>query len=604
MSAVDRSFNNDSRSLLKLVQQSKNYLNERNIVYDGAFVDPDPDVPDRQTPSVPAFPVNKQPGMPVPAVVQPSPIQSIAASRGAEYERMYYQETTKSKSLEEELRGIRALADRIRSEKDALKSGYEEFIARLRAENEGLKKSELKLVELTESKRRLELELQRISTELNAARSDSSREAVIEELRIVITQLKAEKNQLRSQLESHKNQIAELVTNITTIRAPNDDEANALRGQLTALQSKYDQLYQDYTRQRNQPIQVPDNAELRRLLEEKMNTIDALQNKIRFLDDELLRARNKQCEVCPVKDVALANLTNKVRELESRPPIVQRIETVQAAPVQRIEVVQPRVEVVRAPSITTVERTYVSPSVVTTQAAHCNCSCSRMVRYSVSNRCPYCGSDSVGARRVVGSTEYSTSPSIVRRVSPLPRLSSSITLTTPATTTYTSTPLTRTYTSTPLTTTTYETVPVVSTIAPVSTTTTYSSPAVTSTYSSVPYRTSYTTSTPATTYGLPSSTRVVSSNTRVSVPTTPVDIGRTVRYSQTSVPAVVKRETTVSRGYAPESIVTLKGESILTDTPFVSRTQPEITVKSTRTSVSTTLEPSRSPIQAASMTFN
>lgn len=342
------------------------------------------------------------------------PPENFGNSVKNNFERLYHDEKMKNQTIEEELRHLKGFAAKFSSDQAQIKSGYEDFIARLTRENEALRDTEEQLLQITRTKRALELELERASEELKRAKSNSENSEVVSELQLIIQRLKDEKNHLRSQLENHKSQLSDLVTNITMIRETNSGEVNSLKEQLGVLQNKYIDLEREYQREKNKPILMPDDSELRKLLQEKVNTIDSLQNRIKFLDTELVKAQNKPCPQCPQKDGKITALHNHIRELENRPPNVQRIEVIESRP-QRV-VLPPQqvnfevpVPVARAPPI--VHQIVECPPVVTRAApirtvhpsayppvlsqanlAHCccahscSCPCAR-------NRCSLCGCD-------------------------------------------------------------------------------------------------------------------------------------------------------------------------------------------------------------------
>lgn len=311
---------------------------------------------------------------------------------------------------------MKVLSDRLRQEKDSMKVGYEELIERLKLENADLRKSEEKLLEMTRLKKSLEVELERVSAELQSFRN-AGPDDIANELKRMVQQLQNEKSDLRRQLEQHKVQIAELVAQVTTIRETVPSADPNLLSELNALKFKYSQLEADYLQEKNRPVQLPDNPELRRLLEEKIATIQSLQNRIRFLDDEL---RRKQiCTACPEKDVRIDFLTRRVRELELRP-----------TPVKTVEVLPPRREVITrspervyttytrlppvrmvappvtiaAPPVEIMSTVNVAPPVTRVlRASTCRCMCDRGVYNSC---CPLCGQSL--SRRV--DTEYFPSP--------------------------------------------------------------------------------------------------------------------------------------------------------------------------------------------------
>lgn len=205
---------------------------------------------------------------------------------------------------------------RVSQEKSIVEQNYEEFIRRLQAENFELKNSEHRLLQVATIKKNLEIELEQVSTQLALHRRSGS-EPAVERLKQLVQELTEQKAQLRRQLEQSKYDISQLVANVTSIRSSNDGEVQTLRGQLGMLQANYDRLMADYRTERGKPIQIPDDPQLRRLLEEKMSEVENLKARVRFLDDQL-RAKSKPCTECPTKEATIMQLRGQMRELELR----------------------------------------------------------------------------------------------------------------------------------------------------------------------------------------------------------------------------------------------------------------------------------------------
>lgn len=246
----------------------------------------------------------------------PSRGSTATAPRGSSVLYSALRSSVHAQNLHTEVQDVRGINAQVLGDKEMLKHNYEEFIRRLQAENEELKRAEQRLMQVSSLKRGLEVELTQVASQL-AVFQHGSDDPLVERLKRMVQELHAEKAELRRQLEQNKLQINELITNVTTVRHASDGEARALREQLSALQSSYNRVVEEYRLERGRPIQVPDSPDLKRLLEEKIIIIDQLQAKIRFLDDQL-RIRGGPCAVCPGKDAAIGQLQGRVRDLEQR----------------------------------------------------------------------------------------------------------------------------------------------------------------------------------------------------------------------------------------------------------------------------------------------
>lgn len=385
---------------------SGDYQEARGIISDHPFDEPPTDVTDRPS----SKPIHRPEGFgrKTNDIFSFGTTGVVSSSSNNEFERKYYTEVEKNRQLEGELREARDRADRHGSDQSGVKSRYEEFIARLTRENEALRGTEEQLMKVTATKKSLEVELERVSALLKAAKSSGENE-VVEELKAIIQRLNIEKSQLRSQLEDHKNQLSELVTNITTIRETSSEDARRLQQQLEGLQMRYDDLERRYREEKSKPIRMPDDSALKELLQERLRTIESLQNRIRFLDTELVKAQNRPCPVCPSKDRTITSLNNRVRDLENR-PLQTKI----------VEVREPRPVVVRQASPVVCRQ--VLPTV---RASPVRRVCQCRQSYS-SSRCPLCGCErghSVGySSDFAYASEYpACTCRSIRNISPLRR---------------------------------------------------------------------------------------------------------------------------------------------------------------------------------------
>lgn len=182
--------------------------------------------------------------------------------------------------------------------KDSIKDNYEEFIQRLKMENEQLKKSEMALIQIISIKKNLEIDLEQISQQLEVYKNGNN-DIALERLKAIIQELNQEKMNLRRLLEHHRVHINEMVTNVTTIHSPNEENSSSAKNQLMLLRSNYDKLMQDYRNEKIRPIQIPENPEIKRILQEKLNQIEGLHSRIRFLDDQL---KQKNSEVINISN--------------------------------------------------------------------------------------------------------------------------------------------------------------------------------------------------------------------------------------------------------------------------------------------------------------
>lgn len=283
--------------------RSREYLQERNILYNENFPELQTDNPDRglfRTPEAPRGSLNSGWGR-----------------QDGQFERMYYQEANRNQSMEAELREIRQLAERIRLEKNSLKETYEDFIARLETENEGLRKSEQRLQGVIDAKRRLEAEVERLGAELRGMR-DSGSDGVIAELREIVGRLEQEKRELRAQLEAHRVEVARLVTTVSTVRVQDDGQRAELQRQLDETRRMLHRVEADFADFRLQVALQPNQCC------SHIQTIEHLHSQIYDLHSQLINERCRVCSFCPAKDATIAGLSDRLRVVHP-PKIIHHV---------------------------------------------------------------------------------------------------------------------------------------------------------------------------------------------------------------------------------------------------------------------------------------
>lgn len=340
------------------------YAKERNVVVQNSHRETRLDAPDFPSPNLPGF-SKDQFGQTSTKIDHLANLNSSFnyQAKSDQFEGLYYQERTRAASLSKELESMKALQKKQLTETDTVKKGYEEFIRRLEAEMSQLKRSEERLIQMTTTKRHLELELERVSRELKSVKTSDSDE-VVQELRRVIDRLMEEKKQLRGSLEQHQAEISKLVVYVNTLREEGPNESDALRSQLSELQSRFSALSAEYTHLRNTPIIAPPNRELEALLRERVQQIHILEARISDLSHRL-RSRSQEqiyCRFCYEKDNTIMGLHDHVRMLETRRPVVREVVSRSPSPSPRVlhsvqRVLQPTVQTIVQPPIQKIVRT-------------------------------------------------------------------------------------------------------------------------------------------------------------------------------------------------------------------------------------------------------
>ena len=210
----------------------------------------------------------------------------------------------------------RSSDSRVQLDRELVKDTYDDLVRRLQRENEELRNSEQSLLKIVATKQNVELELEEVSNQL-ATYQRNNGEAALERLKHVIQELTEQRAQLRRQLEHSRAEITKLLGSAAEIRGRGERETLSLRNQLEELRANYSALMNDYRRERAQPIQLPDSPELKRLLEAKMNEVEALKARVRFLDGQL-QARSAPCVPCVGKDEMIFQLSSQLKEITTR----------------------------------------------------------------------------------------------------------------------------------------------------------------------------------------------------------------------------------------------------------------------------------------------
>lgn len=350
-----------SRRLSSAIEMEDEYFEQRNIVSPRPLNENHADVSDFYSRSLPS-PGHGGAASRISAARSSSVQRVSSAHRASSAQRNTFVRTSvHAQNMQSDVDV--AAQTRMRQEKSISQQNYEEFIQRLQAENVELKGSEQRLLQIAALKKNLEIELEQVSTQLAVYRRNGG-EPAVERLKQLVQELTEQKAQLRRQLEQNKYEISQLVTNVTNVRSTNDNEMLALRGQLATLQSNYDRLMEEYRSERGRPIQIPDDPQLRRLLEEKMNEVESLKARVRFLDDQL-RIKSGPCVACPAKDAAISELRGHVRELELR----EQRRSVQAVP--RPDIIQNSVTIY--PPRAETEKNNCAQTACTTSCCGCTC---------------------------------------------------------------------------------------------------------------------------------------------------------------------------------------------------------------------------------------
>lgn len=261
-----------------------------------------------------------------------------------QFEKLYHQEAAKNAQLFSEIESWKAHEQKIFMEKENVKRGYEEYINRMNAEMEEMKKSELRLEQTLKLKSKLEVELELASRELGNLKGQDN-EAVANELRRVINQLVEEKKQLRTSLSSHQTEINKLMVAVTSLKEISNGDSEDAKKKLSELQLNYNELLRNFNELKNKPVVAPPNIELENLLREKVHHIHFLEGKIKDLNERLREKSNDIiiCRGCEQKDWQINHLTGRLKTVETR-----RVTTEPTIIRSRIE--QPVSTIVRAPA--------------------------------------------------------------------------------------------------------------------------------------------------------------------------------------------------------------------------------------------------------------
>ena len=356
---------------------SEAYQGLRHFVSETPFVEPKNDLPDHTPISSPTFDGNAFANLS--RGVQNTNIQTViqqttsAVGSGQSFERLYHQELAKNAQMTSEYEALRKHELSLAGEKERMKYGYEEFIARMNAEMEQLKRTQVRLDEANSLKGRLEAELEIVSRQLQSLKGASD-DSVTSELRRVINQLVEEKKQLRAAIAAHQIEINKLTVDITTLREVQGSDSGEAKSKLISLQAEYDKLLSNYNQMKTQPVLAPPNVELETLLRERVKQIHFLEGQVNDLQTRL-REREKSreviyCKVCDQKQAHINHLNSQFRTVEVKPIIIEQsatiptlepITTYHRAPVVKTETVLPvKIVRVQAPPVYSEMKTYTS----------------------------------------------------------------------------------------------------------------------------------------------------------------------------------------------------------------------------------------------------
>lgn len=146
------------------------------------------------------------------------------------YERLYYEQINHTKEIENELKSFRDVLHKVKIDNDTTKINYEEFIANLQLENQRLKASETRVVQLESQKRRLEDDIKKITTENKLMRQEheESNSKLLEELKAKIRYHNQERMECLSQVDHHQEEIQELRDQLETMVLDHSSERSHL----------------------------------------------------------------------------------------------------------------------------------------------------------------------------------------------------------------------------------------------------------------------------------------------------------------------------------------------------------------------------------------
>lgn len=172
---------------------------------------------------------------------------------------------------------------------------YEEYIDRLKKENNRLHGIEDQLRAVSSEKFYLQSQIE----ELRARKLQQSEEFVAEtmkDLKAKLFRLKIERDDLETELEAHSQTIAYLRHQLQKSRNLKDGEAQKVTSQLNALKERYSQVINENSSLGANSRGSFGQPDLTTLLEAKDCTIEALENKVRTLGEQLEQPQS--CNNC------------------------------------------------------------------------------------------------------------------------------------------------------------------------------------------------------------------------------------------------------------------------------------------------------------------
>jgi hypothetical protein len=241
-----------------------------------------------------------------------------------DFERLYYVEVNRSKSLEDDLKCLKDILKKSGSEKDQLRNNYEEFIKKLEEEIRMLKTFEAKYNTSDVQRIRIEEELSRKITEIRLLREhleETGSGSLLEEMKSKIRRLNEEKLALLNSMDIYRTEVNELSNRITYIQNNDFSERDNLSKMMAQIKERNARLESELQDVFERPPEDP------ALISELHQKTQALA----ILNEELGNIRNNY-----EKEIGSLNV-----ELESQKRIAMKadkeIEILRNQPAQTIE---------------------------------------------------------------------------------------------------------------------------------------------------------------------------------------------------------------------------------------------------------------------------
>ena len=329
-----------------------------------------------------------------------------------DFERLYYIEINRSKALEEDLKCMKDVLKKAASEKDLIRTNYEEFIKKLEEEIRMLKTFETKYNMSDSQRRKAEEDLSRKIIEIRLLREQNEgigSTALLEEMRAKIRRLNEEKLALLNSMDVYRTEINELSNRITYIQNSDQNERDNLAKMMAQMKDRNFKLESELKELFERP---PEDPALISELRQKTEALAVLTEELEMLkrsherelgtmridlesqrrlamnaDKELefLRKRTQEtvekvvyatrpCEECGKKDLTIKYLSDKIASKDT-PSRTITTTTNEISTVSTRELPTTTYRTISPARVVTTERVVSQPSTVykTVSTEPCRC---------------------------------------------------------------------------------------------------------------------------------------------------------------------------------------------------------------------------------------